>query len=416
MERRGLSTGWAVKRPRTSSEDLVRRAREGLRYPSSDDPSAVESVAETETEPVVEPEPLVAGEVPVVEAPEVGSDTGFGSEAPVVASTRPESPGGSDVPPLMLPPADERSWYRRRWVWFWVVLVAGGAFMSELDDRASFRDAAGEIETHARIILLDLQVGDCLMRPGEDPVGEVDVTPCDTPHEMEMYAEVVPPSSAEYEEQSIRDWSDEACYRQFGEYVGAPWEQVVDLDYFILMPSEESWLADERQVRCFVVPFGGASLPSGSVRRTVQPGEEAFGEIVAWNDVTPGMCVDIYQAYLVAPLVDDDHVQVKSCEGLHQAEVASVFPYPLSEDQTAEFLGAEVLFAWASEECQRDFPQFLQSAQVDTDIVLAVRSGEARDLFVAPMIPNWEAGDRNAVCLLGSVVGKHLTGQALRSG
>jgi hypothetical protein len=115
--------------------------------------------------------------------------------------------------------------------------------------------------------LRELEPGDCFDRI-DDPEASaraVWLIECPRPHSHEVY-EVLPyegdgaaggtpyPGTA-----VVRDWSEQACYDRFEDFVGVRWT-LSELDIEVWWPSEESWARGDRTVICGVVSTSGDRL------------------------------------------------------------------------------------------------------------------------------------------------------------
>ena len=111
------------------------------------------------------------------------------------------------------------------------------------------RDASGSIIRGGMVEVADLQIGDCFNwanKLGEGSIRQVDLQPCDDPHEAEAVGETLYPAST-----------------------GSPWPGISPIDAYALsecsrkvdlgmmvvniMPTEETWASGDRTISCIWV-------------------------------------------------------------------------------------------------------------------------------------------------------------------
>lgn len=113
----------------------------------------------------------------------------------------------------------------------------------------------------------ELAIGDCFSNPPADEeqaqLTEVDVVPCDQPHEQEVYALTTLPAGKFPGEDAVDTEAQDFCSAEFEGYVGRAYESS-ELEAAYLVPSPESWAyADDREIACTVLgPFGNSSSES----------------------------------------------------------------------------------------------------------------------------------------------------------
>ena len=242
-----------------SSEELLRRAREGL----GDSDAVPEPPADFKIEsfppPVANPDPV---------AEPVAADR-FGSietEAPPVFDAEPEV---FDTPPPSEPStwapspveSDEADWrattpgpapteVRRSGsgivskLWIVVVLVIGGFALF------SFFDSSKTVD--------EIAVGDCLNTPQDDVFYEIDPIECTEPHDLEVFALVdLSTVSSEFStaapypgDDAVYDAALGECESEFQRYVGVAYlDSVLYMDAFT--PTFEGWEeVDDRIANC----------------------------------------------------------------------------------------------------------------------------------------------------------------------
>lgn len=254
-----------------SSEELLRRAREGLGTPDSAPEPPPDFSIESYPPPVAQPTPPPAPvedmaqtpEEPPFEEPMPASP--FEPETPVESTPAsdpsswappPPGDGGDDWTATAPGPAPVpvksggRSIFGKLWIV--VVLVIGGFALF------SFLDGSKTVD--------EIAVGDCLNIPEEDVFYEIDPIECSEAHELEVFAIVDlanEPSdvtmdidfslSAVYPgDDAVTEAAFAACYDRFEGYVGTPYEEsVLYMDVFT--PTFEGWTeVDDRIANCLV--------------------------------------------------------------------------------------------------------------------------------------------------------------------
>lgn len=120
------------------------------------------------------------------------------------------------------------------------------------------RDAEGNVTEAADAAgIFDVQVGDCIGAFDEESVTELPVTPCDQPHDQEVYASFEVEDAAEFPgHDAIREQANERCLAEFESFVGIGYDES-ELYVEFLTPSEDSWGEGDREVLCTVYDPSG---------------------------------------------------------------------------------------------------------------------------------------------------------------
>jgi hypothetical protein len=116
------------------------------------------------------------------------------------------------------------------------------------------RDAeTGELVEATDVNVFDLRVGDCLDGFTDDTeISDIRAIPCSEEHTDEIMAAVDLSGEEEYPgADAIQQRADEACYEEFGEFVGVSWDDS-QLDYGFLAPTEKSWAEGDREILCTI--------------------------------------------------------------------------------------------------------------------------------------------------------------------
>lgn len=127
------------------------------------------------------------------------------------------------------------------------------------------RGAGGQVTADADAGAMTLRLGDCISDIGllGEEVDTVPVTPCDTPHEGEVYAEMrlTDPSLPE----DVPARAETFCVDQLPGFLGGdPTDEYADLGLMSLYPTATSWLIGDRMIQCIVADEGGGL--TGSLR------------------------------------------------------------------------------------------------------------------------------------------------------
>lgn len=111
-----------------------------------------------------------------------------------------------------------------------------------------------------------LRVGQCLHQPGaSNAIEEVEVVPCDDPHDFEVFARVELPDGPYPGDDGVSDAAQPACTGRFAAYVGVePSDSVLATGF--LVPSEEGWDGGDREVVCLL--YAPDERLQGSMRAT----------------------------------------------------------------------------------------------------------------------------------------------------
>ncbi|MFV0133839.1 DUF4190 domain-containing protein [Streptomyces sp. HMX87] len=131
----------------------------------------------------------------------------------------------------------------------WALAFGTGAVS---DFRQGLEDAArGAGTAHA------LTVGQCFTTPGGSLRGvtyDVDVVPCEQPHDGEVFAAFELPGGPFPGDDEITRIADGKCYALRDGYAMDSWAVPADVDVYYLLPTRQSWRLGDREVTCL---FGG---------------------------------------------------------------------------------------------------------------------------------------------------------------
>lgn len=238
-----------------SSEELLRRAREGLGSGEATPDKPADFSVESAPPPVAQPTPPPPTSF---DPPEVEPPPSFEPDPPVFDTPAPSDPSswappppGSDAEwPTPTGPAPTPTKRSGRGVfsklWIVVVLIVGGIAVF------SFLDGSKTVD--------EIAVGDCLNTPEEDVFYEIDPIECTERHDLEVFALIdlstLSPdfsTAAAYPgDDAVYEAAYDACWDEFEPYIGMPYEEsVLYIDAFT--PTFEGWSeVDDRIANCVV--------------------------------------------------------------------------------------------------------------------------------------------------------------------
>ena len=117
-----------------------------------------------------------------------------------------------------------------------------------------------------RTSVLELGVGDCFN--DEDLEAEVitvvPTVPCSEPHDNEVYFAYEMTEATHPGRQAALDAADRRCFDAFEPFVGKDYFES-DLDFFSMVPTQESWDQGDREVLCSIYAVDLSKL-TGSMR------------------------------------------------------------------------------------------------------------------------------------------------------
>lgn len=111
-----------------------------------------------------------------------------------------------------------------------------------------------------------LRVGQCLDQPAAaTAIEEVEVVPCDDPHDLEVFAVVALPDGPYPGDSARSDAALAACTDRFAAYVGIE-PSASELATGFLVPTEAAWDGGDREVVCLL--YAPGERLQGSMRAT----------------------------------------------------------------------------------------------------------------------------------------------------
>lgn len=129
-----------------------------------------------------------------------------------------------------------------------VGIISAGAWA--LDETK--RDDSGAIVESGDLGVFNFVVGDCLTgMPEGSSIDKATGTPCDQPHEFEVYAETYLSNDSETVPTDIETQADEFCLENFEPFVGLPYQDSA-LGFMTLVPTAESWEQGDKELTCLI--------------------------------------------------------------------------------------------------------------------------------------------------------------------
>ena len=117
------------------------------------------------------------------------------------------------------------------------------------------RDESGEVVSEGSISVFSLRVGDCLVDESDETetaITSTTVTPCDTPHDYEVFHDFEIAGSEYPGEEVVSEQAVMGCFTAFQEKFAVPYEQSI-LDITFFSPTRESWAQrNDKLVSCLV--------------------------------------------------------------------------------------------------------------------------------------------------------------------
>lgn len=116
-------------------------------------------------------------------------------------------------------------------------------------------EETGEVKEDANIDIFALKVGDCKMSSATGLIESADVTPCDQPHDEEVFWEF-PMPDGEFSDADVDAASQECIGEPFTTFVGVAYDASV-LTVYPITPTKETWeQMNDRIIQCVVLEEG----------------------------------------------------------------------------------------------------------------------------------------------------------------
>lgn len=119
-------------------------------------------------------------------------------------------------------------------------------------------EESGQVTESANIDVFSLKVGDCKMSSATGEIQDVDVVPCEEPHDEEVYYEFKM-DDGEFSEEAIDTATQECVGEAYTTFVGVAWDAST-LDVYPITPTQRTWdELNDRVIQCVI------SDPAGPV-------------------------------------------------------------------------------------------------------------------------------------------------------
>ena len=275
----------------------------------------------------------------------------------------------------------------------WLLGLIAAAVLGVLNEPS--RAATGGFAERGKILWSDLEVGDCLERDPGDGVALVTVTPCVSPHEVEVFDTF---SSTSDDIRVSRAY----CLRGLSTYVGAPSDAAPNYEVNVLQ-SEAG--AEGGPAVCLLLAPQKASLvravraswPWQPAVPTPKPsGAGALTGDISLDDLRARDCISRMPKGAVTTM------PVVPCRSRHAGEV-----YDVHALGTGAYPGDRQVDRLALGRCRKTLPTFVGARQGSTGY--AIR-------YYAPTRDSWSRGDTTVICILTDPGGRLLVGDAKGAG
>jgi len=160
----------------------------------------------------------------------------------------------------------------KRWIWIaGIVGIVGIVGVSAVGDwwanqdlstDSTTRDGSGQISEAGDLGAFKINVGDCILSPGESVEFTEEFTklvgvPCTELHDAEIVGAITLPEGDFPGEDSLDGVLNEFCVPAYEKYVGIPYDTDAPHVIYLFNPTADSWAQGDREVLCY------ASLTSG---------------------------------------------------------------------------------------------------------------------------------------------------------
>jgi hypothetical protein len=108
----------------------------------------------------------------------------------------------------------------------------------------------GRVVVAGRIPVGDLRVGDCFDNPAQATVANIQVVPCDQPHQIEVVGFVELPDGEYPGREHAEEVGMADCHDVLVEYVGGGATSPTSLALDTFVPTSGSWRDGDRTVQC----------------------------------------------------------------------------------------------------------------------------------------------------------------------
>lgn len=121
-------------------------------------------------------------------------------------------------------------------------------------DSATRDDQTNEVTEGGTVDVFEVSVGDCIGNPAEGEITDVEVVPCDDPHDGEVYYEFELDEGEWPGDAAVSTAAEEGCTaaEAFEAFIGTPYDESTVWVQFLL-PTEEAWTdtsLNDRLISC----------------------------------------------------------------------------------------------------------------------------------------------------------------------
>lgn len=140
-------------------------------------------------------------------------------------------------------------------------ILGGGSGDANRDEES------GQVTESANIDIFSLKLGDCLQESATGLLEDVDVVPCEEPHDQEVYYEITM-DDGEFSEEAVDAASEECIGDAYTSFVGIGYQEST-LDVTTISPTQDTWDGlNDRVIQCIV--FDSAGQTTGSLEGTAR--------------------------------------------------------------------------------------------------------------------------------------------------
>jgi hypothetical protein len=135
-------------------------------------------------------------------------------------------------------------------------ILGGGSGDADRDEDT------GQVTESANIDIFALKLGDCTMDSGTGQLEDIDVGPCDQPHDMEVYHEITM-EDGEFSDEAVDAASEECIGDAYTTFVGVGYQDSA-LQVTTITPTQQTWdELNDRVIQCII--FDEAGQTTGSL-------------------------------------------------------------------------------------------------------------------------------------------------------
>lgn len=134
-------------------------------------------------------------------------------------------------------------------------ILGGGSGDADRDEET------GQVTESANIDIFSLKVGDCMMDAASGLLEDVDVVPCEEPHDSEVFHEITM-EDGDFSEADIDAASQECIGDAYTTFVGIGFQDS-SLEVYPITPTQDTWdQLNDRVVQCVIADPAGQTTGS----------------------------------------------------------------------------------------------------------------------------------------------------------